>query len=169
MKTAMQNPEMQKVASMIKDIKFTMLTSIGGDGVLRSRPMTTQEPEMDGSIWFFTSEPTEKTSEIANKPLVNLAYSDVSKQTYVSISGIASMNHDKRKMEELWKPSLKAWFPNGLDDPNMALIKVEITEVEYWDTKDSRMVQLYKIAKAALTGTTGQQELDTDHKQIKVV
>jgi len=39
-----------------------MLTSLDG-GIIRSRPMSTQQAEFDGDIWFFTSDNTHKVEE----------------------------------------------------------------------------------------------------------
>ena len=44
----------QKLAKMIEDIDFAMLTTVQPDGTLRSRPMSTQRAEFDGTLWFFT-------------------------------------------------------------------------------------------------------------------
>lgn len=59
---------------------------------------------------------------------------------------------DKEKAKELWKPLLKAWFPKGLEDPDLALLKVSVESAEYWDAPSSKMVQIAGIAKAAVTG-----------------
>ncbi len=169
MKTAMQNAEMQKVADMLKDIKFAMLTSVGNDGRLRSRPMTTIDISPDGSLWFFTDEHSEKTNDLSTHPQVNVAYSDIKNDTYVSVTGRASVSQDRQQMETHWSPMLKAWFPKGLDDPNIALLKVEIESAEFWDVKSSKMTQLFDMLKAAATGTCADDHMDTDHKEIKVM
>ncbi len=169
MKTAMQNADMQKVADMIRDIKFAMITSTGTDGRLRSRPMTTIDVTDDGCLWFFTGEHSEKTSELNTHPLVNVAYSNVQHDTYVSVAGRATVSQDRQKMAEHWSPMLKSWFPKGLDDPNLALLKVEIESAEYWDVKSSKMTQLFDMLKAAATGTRADKHMDTDHKEIKVM
>ena len=59
---------------------------------------------------------------------------------------------DRAKAEELWNPMVKAWFPGGLDDPHLALIKVTIQSAEYWDSDASKMRQFFEMAKAAFTG-----------------
>jgi hypothetical protein len=59
---------------------------------------------------------------------------------------------DRQKIHELWNPTLKAWFPNGVDDPEIALLCVEVEKAEYWDTPSSRMVQLIGFVKAVVTG-----------------
>ncbi len=141
----------EKLRELIDGIDFCMLTTID-EGHLRSRPMSTQEFEFDGDLWFFTSDNTHKLSEIAKDPRVNVAYSQPSKDQYVSVSGRAEMVKDRAKIEELWSPILKAWFPEGLDDPHLCLMKVSVEQAEYWDTPSGKIVQLIGFVKALATG-----------------
>jgi general stress protein 26 len=128
-----------------------MLTTIDG-GVLRSRPMQTQEAEFDGDLWFFTSTDTHKTDEIEKDNRVNVAYASPNDNTYVSVSGTAALVNDKEKIEELWNPILKAWFPKGLDDPTLILLKVSVEQAGYWDSSSSAVVQVVGFVKALVTG-----------------
>lgn len=146
------NESIEKLKEMLEGIDFCMLTTIDG-GQLRSRPMSTQEFEFDGDLWFFTRDNTHKTDEIAKDPRVNVAYSKPDDNRYVSVSGTAELVKDRAKMEELWSPVLKAWFPDGLEDPHIALLKVAVEQAEYWDAPSSSIVQLFGMAKALATGT----------------
>ena len=53
---------------------------------------------------------------------------------------------------EPWNPILKAWFPKGLDEPDIALLKVAVEQAEYRDTASSKMVQPAGFVKAVVTG-----------------
>jgi general stress protein 26 len=57
-------------------------------------------------------------------------------------------------MQELWSIWIKPWFPDGLDDPDLVLLKVSITEAEYWDSPGSTAMRLYGLAKGIMTGNT---------------
>ena len=140
-----------KFKKLTESIDFCMLTTISG-GQLRSRPMSTQEMDENGELWFFTSDQTHKVDEIEADSRVNVAYSKPDDNTYVSVSGRGSISKDRQKIEELWNPVLKAWFPKGLDDPNLALLKVSVEEAEYWDSPNSTIVQLAGFLKALVTG-----------------
>jgi general stress protein 26 len=129
-----------------------MLTTMDG-GVLRSRPMSTQVFEFDGDLWFFTSDNTHKVEEIERDGRVNAAYSNPDDNVYLSLSGKAEVVKDKAKIEELWSPILKAWFPEGLDDPHLCLLKIAVEQAEYWDAPSSKIVQLFGMVKAMATGT----------------
>ncbi|RYD79232.1 MAG: general stress protein [Sphingobacteriales bacterium] len=150
-----QKQQLPTIYEKIKDVDIAMLTTIDRKrGTLHSRPMSTnKQVEPDGTIWFFTYNDSEKASEVEMHENVNLSYSLPSSQLYVSVSGTAEMVQDKAKMKEFWNPILKAWFPDGLETPNIALLKVTITEAEYWDSNSNKMVQLFQIVRAIVTGT----------------
>lgn len=141
-----------KLISLIEKIEFAMLTTVDTDGVLRSRPMATQKTEIDGDLWFFTSDKTHKAEEIEKDNRVNVSYAEPRDNVYVSVSGKAEISHDKAKMEELWNPILKAWFPDGLETPGICLLKVNVEQAEYWDSPSSTLVQVAGFFKALVTG-----------------
>ncbi len=80
----------EKLKELTEGIDFCMLTTMG-DGHLRSRPMSTQQADVDGDVWFFTRDNTHKVKEIEKDNRVNLAYSNPSDDSYVSISGRAEI------------------------------------------------------------------------------
>ena len=152
----------EKLKDLIEGIDFCMLTTMDG-GHLRSRPMSTQQFEFSGDLWFFTSERTHKVEDIKNDNRVNVAYSDAKSDRYVSVSGRAEIVKDRAKIEELWSPILKAWFPEGLDDPSLCLLKINVDQAEYWDTPSGMIVQLFGFVKAIATG----QEMNAgEHEKI---
>jgi general stress protein 26 len=154
----------EKLKSLTEDIDFCMLTTLDG-GQLRSRPMSTQEMDEGGNLWFFTSDQTHKVDEIEADNRVNAAYSKPDDNVYVSVSGRAEVVKDRAKIEELWSPVLKAWFPEGLDDPTICLLKVSVEEAEYWDTPNSKIVQLAGFVKALVTG----KQIDAgDHGKVSL-
>lgn len=148
------NAALAKVAEMVGDAKFAMLTTIAKDGILRSRPMATMQLDGEGNLWFFTSLSSSKIAEARPDQQVNLSYARIDKQDYLSVSGTAELVHDKEKMQSLWSPWIKPWFPKGLDDPDLALLKISIMEAEYWDAPNSSTARVYGLVKAIATGDT---------------
>lgn len=142
----------EKLRELIKDIDFCMFTTVDEDGTLRSRPMSTQDAEFDGDLWFFTSDATPKAQEVQRERQVNVSYADTGKHVYVSVSGTATLVHDRAKMEQYWNPALKIWFPEGLETPDLALIKVSVSKAEYWES-DGKVATLLEMAKALITGS----------------
>lgn len=147
-----QHHDIETLAKLIKNIQFGMLTTIHDDGNLRSRPMTLQQTEFDGSLWFFTGKLTEVAIDVQSEPRVNVAFADIDKSSYISVTGRAELVEDREKMKELWSPAIKAFFPEGLEDPELVLIRVDVDSADYWDTPSSKVVQLYGFAKAIVTG-----------------
>lgn len=83
---------------------------------------------------------------------MNISFADNDAQKWGSVSVTAAIVRDRAKMVELWNPILKAWFPKGLDEPDIALLTVEVAQAEYWDTASSKVVQLAGFVKAMATG-----------------
>jgi general stress protein 26 len=149
--TTTQSNARKLLWELVKDIQFAMFTT-RADGRLRSRPMTTQNSEADerASLWFFMSRGSEAVNDIGADPVVNVAYADPGRDAYVSISGEAAVVEDREKKEQLWSKLAEAWFPGGADDPDLALVEVRIEDAEYWDVKESKVTQLFKMARAAV-------------------
>ncbi len=167
METKTDDQSIKKLAELIKDVRIAMLTTADTDGWLRSRPMATQQTEFNGNLYFFTDSTSAKAHEIERDRHVNVSYAKPEDEVYVSVSGTARISKDRAKLEELWSFIHKAWFPKGLEDPNLALLEVNVEKAEYWDSPSSTVVQLYGFAKAILTGKPYGDE-GTDHQKIEL-
>jgi len=144
----------EKLWDLIKDIKFAMITTRHANGHLHSRPMTTQNRDIDEdtSLWFFMSRHGGVVADIEREPAVSVAYADSDSDDYVSVSGQARVVEDMARKRQLWNKMTEAWFPKGVNDPDLALVQVGITHADYWEARDSKLTQLFKMAKAAVTG-----------------
>lgn len=146
------NENVAKIAKEIKGIRMAMLTTVALDGSLHSRPMATQEQDFDGDLWFFTDKHSVKVDELEANNRVNVAFVSPDDNRYVSITGKAKLVLDQAKIDELYSPAIKAWFPDGKDDPNISLIHVDPDVAEYWDSPNSKLVQVAGFLKALATG-----------------
>lgn len=153
---------------LIKDIQFGMLIHRHRDGTLQGHPLTTQNKSIDeGSVlYFFISNKSNMAGRLREDGNVNVSYADTGADNYVSIAGSASFSNDQAKKEELFTPLAKAWFPGGVTDPDLALLEVHISHAEYWNAKDSKLTQLFKMAKSAITGERPQNM--SEHKELNV-
>ncbi|KYG64641.1 hypothetical protein AZI86_10520 [Bdellovibrio bacteriovorus] len=143
--------DIKKLGEIIKDIKFAMVTSTNAEGSLQSCPLTTQDVEFDGDLWFIIGRSCELAKNIQSQPQINASFASP-KGHYVSISGKAALVEDRAKLEELWSEAYKVWFSGGIDDPNIALLKIDVTDAEYWDSPSSTVVKMAAFAKAYITG-----------------
>lgn len=141
-----------KVFDLVADARIAMLASLGDGGRWHARPMATGKEPLDGALWFLTDARSGKIEELEQEPGVLLTYSDEGKQHYVSIAGQATISRERDKVHALWSEPARVWFPDGPDDPNIALIRVEPEVAEYWDAPSSTMVHLFGYAKALVTG-----------------
>ncbi|MEO8060535.1 MAG: pyridoxamine 5'-phosphate oxidase family protein [Burkholderiales bacterium] len=144
----------EKLWHLIKDIRFAMFTTRHANGHLHSRPMTTQNSRLDEdtSLWFFMSRTGEPVADLTVDQVVNVVYADSGQDSYVSVSGIAAVTEDAAKKKQLWSKLAEAWFPGGPTDPDLALVQVRIVHASYWDVDESKLVQLFHMAKAVITG-----------------
>ena len=142
----------QELWERIESVRTAMLTTTEPDGTLRSRPMWTQGDEFDGSPWFFTSDEAPKVDELERNPQVCLSYGAPDTDLYLSVSGRAELVRDEAKAKELWNTFAQAWFPGGVDDPHLALLRVDVEQAQYWEDKKPKVLQFAEIVLGAVTG-----------------
>jgi|UPI000038ECDB general stress protein 26 len=148
-----QNQDVSKLVDLVKDVRSCMLITIEKyTDILAGRPMGISKIEEDGTMWFFTKTTSQKVDEIEQNSQISLAIMSESKNIYLMINGTADLSYDYGKMKELWNPAMKAWFPEGLEDPDMMLIKVTPSEARYWDSSASKMIVALNMVKAIVTG-----------------
>jgi general stress protein 26 len=143
---------LKKIGSLIEDIHIAMLITTAHDGSFDSRPMAVHVKNFDGTVWFLTPVESEKVKEIRDDAHVGLIFADPANAKYISAKGRARWNQDRAKIHELWNPMYKAWFPNGENDPNIAVMRVDILEADYWEASSSKVVRGIKYLAAAATG-----------------
>jgi len=152
MEKNLQNEEaLKKFRKLVSDTNVCMfITNHKPDN--HTRPMATIEVEENGTLWFFTDVRSVKVEEVSQEHKVHLVYAHPGKESYLDVWGNATIVREKEKIKEKWSAIVKAWFPNGVDDPNLALLKVQPADVYYWDAETGKMVAFLKIAAAAVTG-----------------
>ena len=146
----MSAEDTRKVAELIKGERFAFLTTIAPGGKLTSRPMTLQEVEFDGDLWFFAERGSHPVDHIAANPQVNVGVG--SGGTWVSLTGSAIVVDDVAKKKELWNGGVEAWFPQGPEDRSVVLVRVEGDSAEYWDSPGGRLATAFSFVKAKATG-----------------
>ncbi len=148
-----QAESLQKLREMVKAIDFCMLTTIDENGDLHSRPMSANgDIDPNGNLWFFTGSSSHKVREIEKTSKVNVSFADPDNQQYISLTGLAELVRDRKKIEELWKPEFKMWFPEGKDDPEVSLLRIRIEKAEYWDSPSSTISYALSFVSSMVTG-----------------
>ena len=148
------------LAAMIKEVHFAMLTVQTADGHLHAHPMTTQQVEFDGDIWFIGGKDTEQVRDMAARPQVNVSYSNPDKGVYVSVNGTAQLVENRAKLDELWSDFYQTYFPQGKEDPNIQLIQIHANGAEYWEG-NGKIRSLLAFAKGLVGGKPDMGENET--------
>jgi general stress protein 26 len=143
--TMTREEAIHKIGTLISQVPVAMLTTTSSRGWLRSRPMVAQRGPFDGELWFLTSRTAAKSGEVRDRRQVNVSYASPERDCYVSIAGIATLVDDRVRAKALWGEALEPWFPKGLADPDLVLIRVEAEEAEYWDSSAKKMVLVSEL------------------------
>ncbi len=151
----------KKLYDLARDVKIAMMTTIESDGSLHVRPMGNREADENGNFWFYAAKDESVAKNLGVNPQVALGFSDPHANTYVSITGTATLVDDRALIEEKWTPYLEAWFPKGKADPNIVLIKVDPSRGEFWDSSASIVVNVIGFIKAKLGGGAANDLGDT--------
>lgn len=136
----------QRVAELVKEMPIAMLVTLDTQGRPRSRPITTVDAPFDGTVWFMTSAHSAKLADITANPRVNVSYSSTSAESCLSIGGLADIVYDRERINQFWRPRLRSWF-EGIEDPAIRLVRVQVDEADYWDGPESNVAPLIVAAK----------------------
>ena len=155
-----ERDELKKLYEQIDDIEIAMMTTRRSDGHLQSRAMATQKRAAGADLWFVSQEGMPKLEDIEGDPHVNLSYYKDRTREWVSVSGLAHLTRDRKKIHELYAPDWKAWFPDEgdprhgtKDDPRFVLIGVDVHAAVFLEVDKPQPVVLYEVVKGWVTGT----------------
>jgi general stress protein 26 len=149
-----QREAIEKMKELVDHNAICLFTTNLHEIPLQTRPMSTQQVDEQGNFWFFSGEDSDKNFQIKDNDHVQLFFSNPGKSEFMTVHGYASISRDKKKIDEIWSPVVKAWFKEGKDDPELTLIKVTPEEAYYWDTKNNKMISLIKILVSMVSGKT---------------
>lgn len=145
----------QKIKDLVKATSTCFFCTVIATGESSgARPMSVQQVDDQGNLWFLSAEDSHQNQEIALNPSVKLYFQGSAYSDFLQFNGHATLSTDRAKIKELWKPVLRTWFTEGEEDPRITVIKVEPSEGYYWDNKHGNVVAGIKILLGALTGKT---------------
>jgi general stress protein 26 len=144
----------KKIKHIAEGAGVCMFETFQPEPPLSVRPMSAVAIDDEAVFWFFSSRSSKKNKEIAADPHVQLLFSNQKDNEFLSVYGTAEIITDKFTMVKMWSPLVKAWFPEGINDPDLSLIKVTPESSYYWDTKHNKMTALIKIAISVFANET---------------
>lgn len=142
---------LQKIRSLLANTRVFMMATNLKKIPFSVCPMTLQDMDEQGDLWFFTPRDSDHFRDIEEDNRIQLIISNENEQQYLSIYGNATHIVDDEKLNQLWNPMLKAWF-NGKEDPNLALLNINMESAYYWNNDQNKMISLYHLMHAASTG-----------------
>ena len=152
----------QRVAELIKDFRFAMLTTRNAEDRLVAHPLTVQKAEFDGDLWFLVAKGATFVTDLRADDRVGVSLS--SNDSWVSLSGHAELVEDRAKIHELWSPTVEAWFTDGPDDPEVGLLKFTAETAEYWDSPGGKLASLFSFVKSKVTG----EQYDAENETVRL-
>ena len=145
----------EKIKELAKNASTCFFcTAIKSNSPFQTRPMSVQDVDDAGNIWFLSADDSSINAEILSDEKVQLLFQGSAHSDFLAIDGVATISRDRQKIEEFWSPLLKTWFTEGKDDPRITVIKVETSNGYYWDNKHGNAIAFAKMTLGAMLGKT---------------
>lgn len=141
---------LERLRGLVRGARVVMLTTCEDEGQLHSRPMLPLELSDEGETWFFTDHGSKKVEEIRRHN--NVCVTWMRADRVVVASGIGTPERDRGRMRELWNPLFRGWYPRGLDEPGLCLLRVRLVSAEFWDTRLVAPTRAAGFIKAVVQG-----------------
>jgi len=147
---------LNKIRGLLKDLPIAFMITVQGDEVL-ARPIGVvgDHAAFDGSLWFITDRRSRKVRAIERHAETALLFQNDRAGTYLHLTGHATVVEDPERLRTLYTPVQRTWFPDGIDDPHITLLRFDATKAAYWDGHASMLRLAFAFAKATVTGVPG--------------
>ena len=144
----------------IADVKKRMWKAIDdrhGTGMLglmdatqHFQPMTAFVEEKAGQIWFFTRKDTDLARATAGgMAMFTIQTNDLQ----ACIGGRLTETLDRARMDKYWNSVVAAWYPDGKDDANLTMLRMDLADAEVWISANP-VKFAWEVAKANATHST---------------
>lgn len=144
----MSDMTLKDIAKAMADIDFCMLSTRTEGGQIAARPMSNNgQVEYEGDSYFFSYEEARSIRDIERDPHVGLSFQGKKgllgkPPLFLAVEGEAELIRDKAEFEKHWVSELEYWFKDGIDTPNLVLVKVHANRIHYWDGTDEGEVRV---------------------------
>jgi len=152
--------ERERVRALIEEAGAAMLMNVDEHGTHIGRPMLPLLVGNDPHIYFLTHQHSRKVMQLAARPQVGMSI--ISGNCFIVVAGSAQASRDRALIRRLWRPTYRAWFPDGKDDREAVAIRVVIERIDYWEPPSNRVVRLVQAIKALVSG----RGVDTPRKSL---
>lgn len=114
----------------LDDSPFVMLGLQGVDDDF-TRPMTAQVD--GGTIYFFAARSEDLVKGLQKSDRAVATFASKGHKLFASIHGRLELSNDREVIERLWNPIIAAWYKDGKDDPDLALIRFDAASADIWE------------------------------------
>jgi general stress protein 26 len=120
----------------------TMMVGLDGISEAHPRPLTAHIEHEGGPIWFFTARGNDLVRLLFRSQTAIATYASKGHDLFATIHGRVGVSDDRAVVDRLWSPFVAAWFKDGKDDPNLALLRFDPAEAEIWEDASSLIAGL---------------------------
>jgi general stress protein 26 len=107
-----------------------VMVGLEGDGH-HSEPLTAQlDRDQVDTLWFFVG----KSNRVAGGGPAMAQFVSKGHDFFACLSGTIRQDNDRAMIDKLWNKQVEAWFDGGKDDPDLALVRLDIDSAELWET-----------------------------------
>ena len=145
-----------KIRGLLKQFPIAFMVTAQDDTIV-ARPIGVvgDHAAFDGSLWFITDRRSRKVQAIQSGATTALLFQNDRDGAYLHLAGRAVVVEDAERLKKLYTPVQRTWFPDGLDDPHMTLLRFDASTGNYWDGHASMLRLAFAFAKSVVTGTPG--------------
>ncbi|MDP1025818.1 pyridoxamine 5'-phosphate oxidase family protein [Sphingomonas sp. KR1UV-12] len=117
-----------KFLDKVKESPFIMLGLTDGQ---HSEPMTARlDDDQPNTLFVFAG----KNNRAAKGGDAMVQFVGKGHDFFACLAGTVSQDNDRAQIDKLWDKQIEAWFPDGKDDPNLALLRFDVSSAELWET-----------------------------------
>ena len=146
---------LEKLRKLLAEFPIALMVTVS-NGEVTARPIgIVGDEEFDGSLWFITDKRSRKVAAIESGATTTLLFQNDKNGDYLQLTGRASVVDDRATLERLYTTLQRTWFPKGLDDPNITLVRFDADGGNYWDSHDRYVRLAVAFAKSIVSGEPG--------------
>ncbi|GAA0735262.1 pyridoxamine 5'-phosphate oxidase family protein [Sphingomonas japonica] len=135
---------------------FVMIGLVGSHQ--HSEPMTAQlDKDANSEFWFYCN----KDNRIAKGGEAMAQFVSKGHDIFACIHGTLTQETRPEIFDKYWSNATEAWFEGGKQDPNVMMLRFELTDAEIWEG-DQSVGGLFKM----LTGQTIKPDEAGKHAEV---
>jgi general stress protein 26 len=142
----------EKIRQIAKSARVCLLGTSEGQMPLQFRPMSVQDVDAAANLWFLSAHSSFQNRQISRHPQAQVVFANPGASEYLSLQGRAFVTDSRPLREKYWNVLAKGWFPGGVDDPELTVLRFQTEQGHYWDTEYGKAFTLLSVVAGAITG-----------------